>query len=174
MISNQLAALDGLKEGVMEVSRHPSAFRQSLIEAGADRSRNLPHAQSVDNAHDEATGDKAESSEPVCLIPRRRDAEVQSGTSLVPDTIVVACDHAKLVSPWAKVIIESLPPCSWLLPDCIAAFQFVAKAHFLWNYKAQCRVVNFKITRKRRKTKIFARKIFLSVGNNLFNTHRRG
>src|ERR1700691_160482 len=44
MINHQLAALDGLKECVMEVSRHPSAFRQSLIEAGADGSGNLPHA----------------------------------------------------------------------------------------------------------------------------------
>jgi hypothetical protein len=44
MIRNQFAALDSLKECVMEVSRHPSAFRQSLIESGADGSRNLPHA----------------------------------------------------------------------------------------------------------------------------------
>jgi len=34
------------------------------------------------------------------------------------------------------------------------------------------RVVNFEITRKRRKTKILARRVVLAVGNYLFNMHR--
>src|SRR6266568_7056336 len=62
---------------------------------------------------------------------------------------------------------------SQAVSGCIAAFQFVAKAHFLRNYKTQCRVVNFEITRERRKTKIVVRRVVLSVGNNLFNMHRR-
>src|SRR5580704_9764579 len=116
MIRNQFAALDGLEEGVMEVPCHARAFCQSLVEAGADGPRNLPHAQPVDEAYDEATGHNAQSSEPVCLIPGRRDAEIQACTGLVPDTIVVACDDPKLVSCRATVTIESLPPYSWFLP----------------------------------------------------------
>src|SRR5882724_714165 len=116
MVRNQLAALDGLKEGVMDVPCHTSSFSQSLIEAGVDGSRKLPHTQSIDNAYDEASRDQAESSKPVCLIPGRRDAEVQHCTRIVPDTVVIARHHAKPVLPWAKVAIESLPPRPWLLP----------------------------------------------------------
>jgi hypothetical protein len=59
------------------------------------------------------------------------------------------------------------------LPSSIAALQPVAKTHFLRNYKAQRRIVNFEITCKRRKTKILARRIVLSVGNKPFNMNRR-
>src|SRR3954471_9690233 len=94
IIRNQLAALEGLEQGVMDVPRHTSAFRQSLIEADANGSRNLPHSQPIENPYNnEDTGHNAENSEPVRLIPGRRDAEVQSGASLVPDTIVIACDY---------------------------------------------------------------------------------
>src|SRR5882762_8486176 len=141
----------------MQVPCHARAFCQSLIEANADGSRDLMQSQQMKSPQNENCGHNAENSEPVCLIPGRRDYEVQCGTGVVPDAIVVACDHAKPVSSWAKVTIESLPPLSWLLPDCVAPFQFVAKAYFLRDHKTQCRVLNFEITRKRRKTKFFAR-----------------
>jgi hypothetical protein len=56
MISNQLAALDGLKERVVEVPRHASALCQSVIETGADGSRNLQHTQAVDSPNNKDTG----------------------------------------------------------------------------------------------------------------------
>src|SRR6267378_3214485 len=115
----------------------------------------------------------AENSEPACLKPGRRYYEVQRGTNVVPDAVVVACVYAKPVLSWAKVTIESLPPGAWLLPGCVPTFQFVTKAYLLRDHKAQCRVINFEITRKRRKTKILARRIALAVGNDLFNVHRR-
>jgi len=40
IIRNQLAALDGLKEGIMQLPRHSRAFCQSLVEAGGDGSGN--------------------------------------------------------------------------------------------------------------------------------------
>src|SRR5260370_41321338 len=100
----------------MQVRRHTSAFCQSLIEAGADGSRDLQHTQSVDNPYDEDTGENAENSEPVRLVPGRRDAEVQAGTGLVPDPIVIACDDPKPVSPCAKITIACLPRGPWCLP----------------------------------------------------------
>src|SRR3979409_1606467 len=157
----------------MDVPCHTSSFRQSLIEAGADGSRNLAHSQPVENHHGQDPQDNAENSEPVRLVPGRRDAEVQDCAGGIPDTVVIACDYVKPVSAWAKVTIERLSSCSGFLPSSIAALQFVAKAHFLRNYKAQRRIVDFEITCKGRKTKILARRIVLSVGSNPFNMNRR-
>src|ERR1700678_842832 len=173
MIGNQLATLDSLEERVVEVPRHASALCQSLIKTGADGSRNLQHTQAVDNPYDEDTGDKAENSEPVRLIPGRGDAEVEDRACIVPDAIVIACDHAKPVSPWAKVIVERLTPCSWLLPGSVAALQSVAEAHFLGNYEAQCRVVNFDITSGRGQTKTFYRVVAFSIRCNFLDVHWR-
>jgi hypothetical protein len=44
--------------------------------------------------------------------------------------------------------------------------------HLLRNDKAQSRIVNLEIARERRKTKVFARRIILSVSNNPFNMDR--
>ena len=100
----------------MQVPCHARAFCQSLIEANADGSRDLTQPQLMKSPQNGYSEHNAENSEPACLKPGRRNYEVQRGTSLVPDAIVVACDHAKPVSSWTKVTIESLPPGSWLLP----------------------------------------------------------
>ena len=117
----------------MEIPRHTRAFCQSLIEAGADGPRNLQHTLSVNKPCDEDAGHNAENSEPVRLIPGRGDAEVQGCTPLVPDAIVITRDHLEPVSPRPKVAIESLPPCTWLLPSRSVTFQFVAEVYSLWD-----------------------------------------
>src|SRR5258708_729328 len=100
----------------MQVPRHARAFYQSLIEANADGSRDLTQSQLMKRPQKGDSEQTEENSKPVCLIPGRRDYEAQRGTRLIPDAVVVAGDHAKAVSSWAKVTIESLPPSTWLLP----------------------------------------------------------
>src|SRR3981081_876033 len=120
----------------MQVPCHPGAFCQSLLEADAGGSRDLTQSQLMKRHQNDDYEHNAENSEPVCLIPGRRYHEVQRGTGVVPDAVVVASDHAKPISSRAKVTIESLAPGSGLLPGCIPAFQFVTKAYFLRDHKA--------------------------------------
>src|SRR5216683_7438743 len=137
----------------------------SVDGSSASSATNLPPPQAVERPHDEEPRGDAQKKKQIRLVPRGCNAEGQNGALLIPDAIAVACDYPKLVSPRAKVSIESLAPCSWFLPGRIAAFESVSKAHSLWSDKAQRRVVNFEIARKRRKTNLFSRRIVLSVGN---------
>src|SRR6266481_7329312 len=136
MLRNQLAALDGLKDRVMKLSRHASAFRHSFIEACAHDPRQPPHSQPIDCPNHEDDGRDIENSKPAGLVPRGCDAEVQGCVCIVPDAVIVARDHAEPVFSWTKVTVESLTPYSWILPGGIVAFQSVAKAHLLRSHKA--------------------------------------
>src|SRR5258707_58587 len=121
----------------MEVPCHTSTFRQSLIESGADGSRNPQHTQSVDNPHDEDNGENAENSEPVRLIPGRRDAEVQGCTGVVPDAIVITRDHAKPIIPRRQVCVVSLASAHGAVPVIVVALKLVAELNLFWGRQAE-------------------------------------
>src|ERR1035438_2133163 len=110
---------------------------------------------------------------PPGLVPGGGHAEGQSCAFLVPDAVVVAPDHTKPVLSRTKIGVESLTPCSSILPFRVVTLQPVAKAHLLRSYEAQRRIVNFEITSQGRKTKTVPRRIAFVVGNNLFNVHGR-
>ncbi len=94
----------------MKIAGDSSTFRQSLIEAGADRFRNLPHSKTVDRPYDEDHDNGAQKPKPDRLEPGRRDAEVQSGSRFVPDAVVVARDDLKPIISGTKIAVESLAP----------------------------------------------------------------
>src|SRR5260370_21366468 len=158
----------------MEIPRHPRAFCQALIEAGADGSRNLQHTQSVDNPHDEDTRNKAENSEPVRLVPGRRNAEDQGGTGVVPDVIVIACNHFETVLPGSQIVIKSLPASACILPIDIAPFELIAKSHLLGNHETESSVVDFEVSSESGKAYMRLRFIGLTISNQFFDVHRRG
>src|SRR6201999_4020601 len=103
IISNQFAALDGLQEGVMQLPSNASALRQTFIEARADGSGNLAHAQTIEGPHQEDTEDDTKHAKPDGLVPCRHDAEIQSRTLRVPNPGVVACNHVKTIFSWTQV-----------------------------------------------------------------------
>jgi len=79
----------------MEIPRHTRAFRKR----SSNRARWLSksqHPQSVDNPHDEDT-DATQRFGTSRLIPRRRNAEVQSSPSFHTPSLLLR--HAKPVSP---------------------------------------------------------------------------
>ena len=69
--------------------------------------------------------------EPDGLVVRWRDRKIQKRTRFVPHAAVIARDYAEAVAAGRKIGIERLPASPGVLPIAIAAFELVAKAHFL-------------------------------------------
>src|SRR5271155_2732862 len=113
----------------------------------------LPNAKLIKQVQQHQQSSRKRHTEPICLVPGRRDAKVQRCAFFVPETVIITGDHAKAVFPRAKIAVESLTPRSRFLPSCIAPFQFVTKTHFLRHDEAQRGVVDLEITRERGKTK---------------------
>ena len=101
--------------------------------------------QSVDSPYDEDNRHNAENSEPVRLIPGRRDAEVQSGTGFVPDAIVITSDHAKTIVSRRQVCVGNLPSAYGAVPVIIVALELVAELDVFWGRQAESRVFKLQI-----------------------------
>src|ERR1700689_1234170 len=106
----------------------------------------LPNAKLIKEVQQHQQSSRARHTEPIRLIPGRRDTKVQRCAFFVPEAVVIAGDHAKAVFSRVKVSVESLPPRSRFLPSCISAFHFVTEANLLGHRKAQRGVVDLEIT----------------------------
>src|SRR6266436_1081121 len=126
MIRYQLAALDGLKKGVVEVPRYASAFGQPFIKARANGSCQLPHSQPTECPDNGGPGNDAQSQKPPGLVPRCRDAEVHGRAYIIPDTVVIACDHTKPICSRTKICVECLPTAPGIYPALVPALQLVS------------------------------------------------
>src|SRR5450755_299878 len=115
----------------------------------------------------------ARQSEPICLVVRGSDEEIEGRAGLVPYAGVVASDHVKPIRSWAKIRIESLPPGSRFLPVRIAAFQPVPKVDFLRDSKAQPGIVDSHVARAGRKTNSALQGMPWPVREQLFHVHSR-
>src|SRR5215469_7018511 len=173
IIRHQFAALDGLKQRIMEFPRHASSLCQPFVETHAHRVRNLSYTEPVDCPYQKYHAADAEGSKRACLIPRWSDAEGEACTVCVPDAVVVAGDHTKPIPSGREITVDGLPSRPWLLPVPVVTFQLVSKADLLGRGKGESRVIDFEIARQCGKAKIVVGKITLVVGKHLFNVHGR-
>src|SRR5580700_2470133 len=90
----------------------------------------LPNAELIKEVQQHQQSSRARQTEPIRLVPGRRDTKVQRCAFFVPEAVVIAGDHAKAVFPRTKIAVESLTPRSRFLPSRIAPFQFVTKCTF--------------------------------------------
>src|SRR5215470_11135442 len=172
-LESKQGSVKALQQSIVKFTRDSSAFRQTFLKPAAESSRNLTHSQPIDRPHNTDAGNDAKSEKPVGLIPGEGDIEVQNGTCVVPDAVVIAGDDAKCVLARPKIRVKSLAPCSGFLPFRVAALQLVAKAHLLRDCEAQRRIVNFQVTRKRRNPEALLWKVLLPVRNDFFHMHWR-
>src|ERR1700749_2244496 len=87
----------------------------------------------------------AQQAEPHRLVPGRLNDEVQTRSVLIPDSVVVAGDDSEMVVAGTEPGIKSFATSARVLPVFVHSFQLVSKTYFLWNRKAQGRVVNLQI-----------------------------
>src|SRR5262252_9184752 len=139
----------------MKVSGQASALRQSFIETGANGLGDLPYPQPVKGPSNRSHNDRANQKKRARLVPGGRDGKDQIGSFFVPDSVVVACNHAEAVTSRTKVVVKRLAPCSGLLPISIVSFQLVTEAHFLRCHETGGGIVNFKIAGQGGQTKSF-------------------
>src|SRR5271165_2513437 len=93
--------------------------------------------------------DRAEGAEPIRLVIRWSYREIQLGGAIVPDTVAVACDHAKCIFPRRQIRVESLPTRAGVVPITVIAVEPITKLHLLWNQKGGRSVINLHVTRVR-------------------------
>src|ERR1700678_903387 len=127
--------LKALQKRVMQLAGDSCAFRESFLELRIQTISHLSHSITIRHPGQTRGGGHAEKEKPFRLVKRGKDIEVERGSLLVPDVIVVTCDHAEAVVARTEIGIKSLSPGSGFLPNCVAALEFVAKADLLWNYE---------------------------------------
>jgi len=125
----------------------------------------LTEPKLIDRPKQQGKCRKAGQAEPIRLVPRRRDAEVQRCAFFVPKAVVITGNHAKFVLSRSKVRVKGLAASSRLLPVDIMGFELIAKAHLLGDGETQAGVVDFEIAREGRKSNIVESRITLPVGN---------
>src|SRR5712671_6975432 len=103
------------------------------------------YSPAITNQEKKSREGNAKHYEPVGLIKQGSDTEFQSGSLLVPNTVVIASNNAKFVVARTQVTVVGLPPLTDLLPICIQAFKPVAKLDSLGYRQAQGGIVDFNI-----------------------------
>ena len=64
----------------------------------------------------------------------------------VPDAVVVAGDHAKVIRPWPKVVVKRLTPGSRFLPGIVPALEAIAKEDLLRSDEAEAHVIDLDVS----------------------------
>src|SRR5262249_41386860 len=149
MVRDQLAALNRLQQGVMEVACDTGAFRQPLVEACLHGPGDLPYSNAIESRRGEQDSDRHGHRKPSRLKPRRLDTEVERGPRLVPHASVVAGDDTEAIASWAKIVVHGLATIAGLLPVAVVSFELVAEQHLPRELEAQRGVVDFDLSRPR-------------------------
>jgi hypothetical protein len=76
------------------------------------------------------------------LIERGGDDKVEGRSFFVPKAVIVARNHAEVISSWPTVTIKRLTPGSRFLPGCVEAVQPIAKEDLLRSGEAESRRVS--------------------------------
>src|SRR5258708_1342160 len=103
----------------------------------------------MNDPNEEDGGDCSRGSEPVGLIPSRRDGEGEGSAGCVPYAVVITSNHMKRVLSWGQVSEERLSTASDFTPLVIPAVEFVLKAHALGNRQTQPVITNHNGLRQR-------------------------
>src|SRR6202050_4419070 len=166
-------AQETLQKGVVQFLSDAGALSQTLIEAGINARGHLPYAEPVKCRRQADTACNAEETEPSGLEPRRRNAEIQGCTRIVPNTVVIAGEYEKLVRARPKLVVIRLAACAYVLPSVIDAIELVAKEHAFGNGKTQGRIVDLQILGVCGKRQAIRTRVGLSVRDDRQDCYRR-
>src|SRR5262245_54247985 len=153
MVRDQLAALNRLQHGVVDVTRDPGALRQPLVEARRHGPGNLQYSQAIERRCREHEPDGQRREKRSRLKPRRLDAEVQRRSGLVPHASVVAGSNAEAILARTKIVVQRLAAIAGVMPVSVVSFELVAKPHVPRELEAQRGVGDFELLSERRQTR---------------------
>src|SRR5258708_34234047 len=118
-VGNQLAALDGLQERVVQVARDSGAFSQALVETSFHDSSNPAHPQLINRPEQQQADDETQRAKPDRLIPRGGNLEIQRRSAFIPHPVVIGRDHAKAITPGSNIAVERLPAQARVCPALV-------------------------------------------------------
>lgn len=121
----------------MQIPGEAAPLRQPLGIPLVETGCYLPLAPSV-NAPEEAGQYRANHyKKPVGFIEHRGDAELECGSIVVPNAIVVARCDSKSVRPGREVCIRGCPSTYRPVPFTVIALELVPKEDALWRGEAE-------------------------------------
>src|SRR5258708_466606 len=102
-----------------------------LIDARFQPDRELPmqllNTEPIHTPQQKQKTGRTGRTEPCRLVVSRKDGEIQRGSGLVPDAVVIACSHAEVVTAGTEIAIKGLAPRPRFLPAGIVPLKHVAK-----------------------------------------------
>src|SRR5262245_5842303 len=118
-----------------------------------------------------------ERAEPGGLVVRRGYRQADEGSGLVPDTAIVAGDHAEAIFAGTKIVVERLPARAHVLPVRIVALELDAKTVPFRRNEAERGVVNLQVAGRGGHVEATVATGFamvrLAVRADLVDVHRR-
>ena len=135
----------------MQLSRDAGSLVYTRFQGDRELSLHLPNAEPIYDPQQEQKRDRTSRAEPGGLIIRRKHQKIRRDSSLIPQTVVIACNYAKMIVPGSKVVIKGLPPGPCFLLAGIMTLKHVAKYNLLGCREAERGIVNFEIARQRRE-----------------------
>src|SRR5215470_8742 len=147
----------------MQVSRDSGSLVDAYFQSHIELSAESLKTQLIKSPRQCEKCSHARDTEPICLEPCGYNGERQRCPSLVPDSVVVACDHPKAIRSRWEVSVEGLTPRSRVLPFLVSAFELVAELYFLWIDETQSSVIDLQVARQRAKRQSVGRLVRFSV-----------
>jgi hypothetical protein len=176
-LANRLKAeqesLEALQQRVVQIARDAGALSDALLQACVECMRDLPQAQLIECPKQCCKSHYACRTEPVRLVPGRRDYELQRSALLVPDTAVIAGNDAEAVIARSEVSVLNMTLVDHFPPALVLALQHDAKFHVPRHHQAKCGVINQQITDVRRQAQTRPRFIRDAIPGNLLNVDWR-
>src|SRR5258708_10626555 len=120
-------ALKALQQRVVQFPGDSCAFIYARFQPNRELPLHLPNPKLIDGQQQKHKCGRADRSEPNRLVVCGKDGKIQRGSGLVPDAVVIACDHAEAIVARTEVVITSLASCPSFLPASIVTFKFVSE-----------------------------------------------
>src|SRR5579862_7515212 len=102
------SAEDPLQECIVQIACDSFALRKAFGEAGPDTRSQPAKAKNVQQPKDSDSRKYATNPEPHRLEESRRNSKVGGCSGLVPQAVVVAGNHAKLIVARGKIAVKCL------------------------------------------------------------------
>src|SRR5262245_12893609 len=140
-----------LQQGVVQVMGDARAFGEPFFKLPVELRRDPAHTPPISRPDQSGYRSGAEQCKPPGLVEGGGNGELNRRALLIPHPIIIASNDSKSILPWRQVVVKRGATGPRFLPILIMAFEFVAVANLLRDNQAERRIVNFKITRSRRK-----------------------
>src|SRR5882762_522972 len=107
----------------MQVAGNARSLRQALRVAQAHPGGHLPESKPVQRPDQSGASQRLKQLERRRLVKGWSAAESPGVPCFVPDTVVIACDDSKSILLRAKMVVESLPAGTRIMPTGLGPFQ---------------------------------------------------